>query len=217
MILKRLLIALAFLSMINLAALFVGAAYAWKHGWFQKERIREAVAVLGGHHDSPESATTKPAAGESKSETTPGERIRRSSDADQIARTELDRRRREIQDGWALLERRQIALVQAREAFETQKKEYEESLARRAESAGDDGLKRELEILSGIKAKEAKELLKLKKEADVVRILMTMEERKARKIVSECKTDEERSWIGRILEKLHDRNAVQAEALVAGK
>jgi hypothetical protein len=145
------------------------------------------------------------------------DRIRQDREAEQIARTELDRRSREIQDGWAMLERQQIALVQARESFEAQKKEYEEALARRAAASGDDGLKRELDILSGVKAKDAKELLKLKQDADVVRILMAIDERKARKIVSECKTDEERSWIGRIMEKLHERNAFQAEALVAGK
>lgn len=217
MILKRLVIALAILSMINLAALLVGAAYAGKHGWFQRDRLREAVAALNGENAVPETATTMPVADEPASEPTPDERIRRNTDAEQIARTELDRRSREIQDGWSMLERQQIALVQARESFESQKKEYEEAQKRRAEAAGDDGLKRELEILSGVKAKDAKELLKQKQDADVVRILLAMEERKARKIVSECKTDEERSWIGRILEKLHDRNAFQAEALVAGK
>jgi hypothetical protein len=215
--LKRMLISLAILSMINLAALIAGAAYAGKQGWFKRDRLREALMALNGAKRETPTPTTLPAEEAPATEAPPGERIRRSTDTEQIARTDLDRRVREIQDGWAMLERQQIALVQARESFEAQKKEYEEVLARRAAAAGDDGLKRELEILSGVKAKEAKELLKQKKEADVVRILMTMEERKARKIVSECKTDEERSWIGRILEKLHDRNAVQAEALVAGK
>ena len=220
MIFKRVMISLAILSMINLAALLGGAAYAWTQGWIERERIREAWVALSGAHEGGSAATTMPAAAEHESEAAgavAAERIRASSDADQIARTELDRRSREIQDGWAMLERQQIALVQARESFEARKKEYEEALARRAAASGDDGLKRELDILSGVKAKDAKELLKLKQDADVVRILMAIDERKARKIVSECKTDEERSWIGRILEKLHERNAFQAEALVAGK
>ena len=215
--LKRILISLAILSMINLATLVVGAAYAGKHGWFKRDRLREALMALNGVKGAAPAPATMPAAAEPPAEPPPGERIRRSTDADQIVRTELDRRSCEIQDGWTMLERQQITLVQARESFEAQKKEYEEALARRAAAAGDGCLKRELEILSGVKAKDAKELLKQKKEADVVRVLMMMEERKARKIVSECKTDEERSWIGRILETLHDRNAVQAEALVAGK
>lgn len=219
MILKRIMISLAILSMINLAAVFVGAAFAWNQGWFQRDRLRGALTALGGDRVTADETTSRPVAVEHETEAAgaaAAERIRRSSDADQIARTELDRRSREIQDGWAMLERQQIALVQARESFESRKKEYEEALARRAAASGDDGLKRELDILSGVKAKDAKELLKLKQDADVVRILMAMEERKARKIVSECKTDEERSWIGRILEKLHERNAFQAEALVAG-
>ena len=44
-----------------------------------------------------------------------------------------------------------------------------------------------------------------------------METRTGRKIIESCKTDEERLWIGRILEQLRQRNDRQAEALTAGQ
>lgn len=167
--------------------------------------------------ESDDETTTRPAGDESQRVITSSERIKRNKDADEIARTELERRKREIQNGWDLLERQQLALLKSQESFEETKKRQREEQQRRAEEAGDEGLKKELDILSGLKAKDAKELLKLKADADVVRIMLQMEPRKARKIVGECKKNEERLWIGRILEKLHERDAAQAEVLAAGK
>lgn len=211
---KRFLTALALLSMINMAALAVVAGLAWSKDYLQKDRLRNAYAVLTGEAD--DETTTKPAGDESQRVITSSERIKRNKDADEIARTELERRKREIQNGWDLLERQQLALLKSQESFEEAKKRQREEQLRRAEEAGDEGLKKELDILSGLKAKDAKELLKLKADADVVRIMLQMEPRKARKIVGECKKNEERLWIGRILEKLHERDAAQAEVLAAG-
>lgn len=201
--------------MINMTALAVVAGLAWSKDYLQKDRLRNAYAVLTG--DSEDDTTTMPAGDESQRVITSSERIKRNKDADEIARTELERRKREIQNGWDLLERQQLALLKSQESFEETKKRQREEQERRAEEAGDEGLKKELDILSGLKAKDAKELLKLKADADVVRIMLQMEPRKARKIVGECKKNEERLWIGRILEKLHERDAAQAEVLAAGK
>lgn len=211
---KRFLTALALLSMINMTALAVVAGLAWSKDYLQRDRLRNAYAVLTGEAD--DETTTKPAGDESQRVITSSERIKRNKDADEIARTELERRKREIQNGWDLLERQQLALLKSQESFEETKKRQREEQQRRAEEAGDEGLKKELDILSGLKAKDAKELLKLKADADVVRIMLQMEPRKARKIVGECKKNEERLWIGRILEKLHERDAAQAEVLAAG-
>lgn len=211
---KRFLTALALLSMINMTALAVVAGFAWSKDYLKKDRLRNAYAVLTGESD--DETTTRPAGDESQRVITSSERIKRNKDADEIARTELERRKREIQNGWDLLERQQLALLKSQESFEETKKRQREEQQRRAEEAGDEGLKKELDILSGLKAKDAKELLKLKADADVVRIMLQMEPRKARKIVGECKKNEERLWIGRILEKLHERDAAQAEVLAAG-
>lgn len=202
------------MSMINMTAAAVVVGLAWSKGWLEKDRLRNAYAVLTGEGD--DDATTKPADDKDGRVATSSEQIKKNKDAEEIARTELERRKREIQNGWDLLERQQLALLRSQESFEEQKKRHAEALERKAEEAGDEGLKKELDILSGLKAKDAKELLKLKDDADVVRIMLEMEPRKARKIVSECKKSEERLWIGRILEKLHDRDAAQAEVLAAG-
>lgn len=212
---KRLLTALALVSMMNMAAMAGLAGFAWSRDWLRRERLSRALAVLRGEEAGPAPATM-PAAETSAPGFDAAEQRRREQEAAAIARTELERRQREIRNGWELLERQQLAFVRAKEEWEEDRKRIEEEQRRREEEADDSGFRKELDILSGLKAKEAKELLRLKKDADVVRILLEMEPRKARKIVGECKKSEERLWIGRILEKLHDRNAVQAEVLAAG-
>lgn len=210
---KRVLIALAVVSMINMVAGGALLGVAWSRKWLEKDRVRKAWAIFTGEEE-PAAPTTMPA--ESAESAKPATLVRVRDGSDEFTRTELERRRREIQNGWELLERQQLALLKQKEDFEETKKRYAEEEERRAAEEEDAGFKKELEIIAGLKPKAAKEFLRLKDEADVVRVLMRLEPRTARKIVAECKTSEERQWMGRILEKLHQRDAIQAEVLAAG-
>lgn len=214
---KRIFTALSVVAMLNLAALAGLAVYARTQQWLTKDRVRRAIAVLKGDEKEP---SAKPTTMMAEIAPPPArssvEKRRRSEDLDEITRTELDRRRREIQDGWKLLETQQIALVRDREELEQTRARYVEEQRQLARSSGDNSVQKELEIIAGLKPKQAKELLRQKQDADVVALLKAMDDRKVRKIVGECKSEEERQWIGRILEQMHDRIATQAEVLSAG-
>jgi hypothetical protein len=214
---RRSFFVLSIVSMMNLAALIGYGTFAWNRGWLEKKRVHEALAVLrdGMKESSAAAATSRPAESPSM-EGGSGEQIRRNAEGDEVLRTELQRREQEIQNAWRLLETQQLALVRQKEDFDAEKKRVAAQLAARAAHGKDDGFEKELEILGGVKAKDSKELLRQKPEPDVVRILAALDVRKARKIVSECKTQEERLWIGRILDKLHERDAAQAEVLRGG-
>jgi hypothetical protein len=212
---KRLLTVLGMVAILNLAALAGLAGYAASNGWLTRDRVQRAVAALKGEEE-PAAAAAPEVAEEVKPTQSSGERIRRNQEVEERYLIELARREREIQDAWKLLETQGLALVREKEAFEEQKKRAAAEALVRAKESGDSGTQKELEIISGVKAKEAKDLLRQKDDADVVRILMAMEARKARQIVAACKASEERLWIGRILGKLRDSNATQAEALDAG-
>ncbi|HVP10475.1 MAG TPA: hypothetical protein VMV94_04710 [Phycisphaerae bacterium] len=212
---KRLITVIAIMAILNLAALAVLAGYAGSHGWLARERVQRAIAALKGEQEATAVAAEEAVMEAAKPQSS-GERIRRNQEVEERYLIELARREREIQDAWKLLETQGLALVREKEAFEEQKKRAAAEAQARAKESGDSGLQKELEIISGVKAKEAKDLLRQKDDADVVRILMAMEARKARQIVAACKASEERLWIGRILGKLHDSNAAQAEALGAG-
>jgi len=214
---KRLLVAISLMSVLNMAALCGLFGYAWMQGWMTPDRVRRACAVLVG-----EEAEGADVASEGEAEEVVGDAraasdlIRGNKEADERYRIELVRRKKEIENGWAQLQLQQLALVQRQEAFDGDKTRFAKQREQLAKKEGDSGFQAELDTLSAIDAKSAKELLKLKSDADVVRILMAMDGRKRSKIVKACKTNEERLWIGRMMEKFHDSAVAQAEDLGSG-
>lgn len=214
---KRVFTVLSAVALVNMLALGGVLGYAKSKHWLTKERIRKAFAALQEDEHHEVAPTTMPAMAKAPQHEAPSdERMRRMRELDEITRTELDRRTREIQDGWKLLETQQLTLVRDRESLEGAKAALAEMEKKKAEQTGESGLQKEAEIIGGLKAKQAKELLRQKQDADVVALLKGMDDRKVRKIVGECKSEEERHWIGRILEMIRDGRAAQAEVLNAG-
>lgn len=212
---KRLWTAVSIMAVLNLTALAGFTAHAWNQGWLQPDRVHRAIAELKGTR---EELATAPAVEDEvrKPTASAADRIRRNEEAAEKQRIELARREREIKDGWKLLEAQQLALLRKREALEDRVMQFEADKEKAAKEKGDSGVQKELDIIAGITPKAAKELLKLKPDAEVARILLAVDNRKVNKIVKQCKTNEERLWIGRILEKLHDRDAARAEDPGAG-
>lgn len=185
-------------------------------GQLGSERISRVLRTLRDNAPSSPSAASAPASQAAAS--MPASRPAGDDDASIRARgLALERREREIADQWNLLREAQIELVRDREKFSTERQEWEAALKRQAQEAALSGAAKELDYLSSIKAEIAKDLLRQKKDPDVVGLMLQMETRTGRKIIESCKTDEERQWIGRILEQLRQRNQRQAEALGAGK
>ena len=213
---RRVIHIIAVIAMAQLLVLsgFVGTL-AWR-GALGQERLESALRALRGDAQTSPAAATQSAS--QPAATRPArELLPEDEDAARIRRVELDRRQREIADQWDMVQSAQVALLREREKFAADKKEWETALKRQAEEAALSGAAKEMEYLSGIKAEMAKDLLRQKKDPDVVGILLQMESRTGRKIIEACKTDEERLWIGRILEQLRQRNDRQAEALTAGQ
>lgn len=214
--------ALILTIVMNFLALLGLAGYAWQNGWLAPERVRAAVAVLT--EDADESADDAEAMKEGAAAgddvvadgQTVDKTLRKSRQAEERFRIELERRDRELQDAFALLETRWLELVRQQEQLQSERDRFEAERQRVAEETGSDGIKAEIATLATVDAKTAKALLQLKDDADVVRILMAMGDRKRAKIVKQCKTDEERRWIERILEKFHESSVAQAEDLGAG-
>ncbi|MCB9851817.1 MAG: hypothetical protein H6819_01875 [Phycisphaerales bacterium] len=210
---------LAMLAVIHVLG-FVGlGAYAYNKGWLAPDRVRAAAAALTGEEKS--ATTTQPASGEAivAAPATGAQRIdniiQRNEEAEERYRIELERRDRELRDAFALLETKWLEVVRQQETLEAQKKQFEAEQERLASEAGNSGLQAEIDTLASVDAKTALPLLRQKDDADVVRILMAMDERKRTKIVKQCKSTEERQWIGRILEQFHENSVAQAEALGA--
>lgn len=201
---------LAIVLALNVLAGAGWGAYEWRARGITTRHVREAFAVLVSKPAPALPPSSQPEATEPR--TTPGA----DEPPVEIVREELIRREREVADQWALIRAAQLALLRDREAFEAEKKEFAAALEHRSASEGGSGYQRELAYLESVKPKLARDLLRQKKDVDVVEIMLAIDARVGRKIIDACRTEEERLWMGRILEQLRQRNDRQAEVLASG-
>ena len=214
---KGVLGALALLAAVHGLALAGLGGYAWQQGWLSPDRVRAAAQVLMTGVPAQEAAS---AASTGPAEAPPLAKsaetlIRRDEETEEQYRIELARRDREIRDAYALLETKWLDVVRQQEALEAERRRFDAEQERVALEAGNSGRQAEIDTLSSVDAKTALALLRQKSDADAVRILMEFDERKRAKVVKECKTEEERRWIGRILEQFHEESVATAEDLDA--
>jgi len=212
---KRLYFVMSVVAMANLAALAGIVFVARSRGYLTPERVQAAAAALRGELSTSQ-PTTMVASSRPVEIVPSAEQIARNDAADQIRRAELERREREIEHAWQQLETQQLAVLRQKEDLEAAMKRRDAEAEARAKATGDSGWEKQVALIASLKAKTAKDLLREKPEPEVVRIFMELDARKTQKIIETCKSTEERQWIGRILEQLHERNASQAEALSAG-
>lgn len=212
---KRMFTVMAILAVLNLTLLAGLGGYAWRQGWLTPERVELAVAALRGETSEDETTDEEDTSGAARPVVS-DDRFVRGEQTVRIRRAELSRREREIEHAWQYLESQQLAFLKEKESFDDFRKRTADEAAERDKRTGDDGWQRELKYYGTVKAKLAKQLLRGKPDADVVRVMLGLNARQGKKIIEQCKTAEEREWIGRILSMLRDSNAAQAEALVAG-
>ena len=188
--------------------------YAGYSGMFAGDRLKAAFGALRGIGPSAAAASQPAEVGEKMTDlaaSQPDEEV----GAD-VLRAELAQRESDVRHQWEMIRAAQLQLLRDREQFEQEKKDATAMASRREKPDGGEGYARELEYLSSIKAKSAKDFLRMKKDADVVEILVALEPRVGRKIIDACKSQDDRLWMGRILEQLRQRNHDQAEVLASG-
>lgn len=216
---KAIVSVLALLAVVHGIAFAALGTYAWQHGWVEPERVRAAAMVLVNGveeqtADAPDNADERNSDG-SPSTANTNERIRSNEEAEERYRIELERRDREIRDAYALLETKWLDVLRQQETLEAERQRFKAEQERLALEEGSSGRQAEIDTLASVDAKTSLSLLKQKPDADVVRILMEFDDRKRAKIVKECKSEEDRLWIGRILEQFHEESVATAEDLDA--
>ncbi|UCG33034.1 MAG: hypothetical protein JSU68_00080 [Phycisphaerales bacterium] len=162
------------------------------------ERVDQIAAVLRGEPPVQAAPTTQPTTQPVEAETAET-RLARAREETDLASLALERRRREIADRHRLAEalvmdvvRRQEALSSDRSAFEDQQRKIEEERLH-------EGFVKELALLTSVKPKVRRDMLINKSDADVVKLMMEMDERAGKQVIEACKTKEEKVWISRIL------------------
>lgn len=202
---KRLYHMFALLAIINLFAVGGLVAFLFATGKLNAERVDQVAMVLRGEFPEIEAPTTQPAIVEAPPQRS-GEEIARVQAQKEFYALISDRHKRESEDRRALNQGIQLRVQRQLEEIERKQEAFREQRKEISEQAQQDGFQQALEMYSSMDPKLAKDLLKTSKEADVVQLLMTMDENRRKKIINACKANEDRLWVGRILNQIQQLN-----------
>lgn len=206
---KRVYHILALMALINLFAVAGLIGFLVYSGKLTRERADQIAAILRGE----ELAGASSAAASQPAATTTAPAGSRETIARDQARKELyalmaERHLREMEDRRLLNQQIQLDVNRQLEKIEQDKKSFEEQRQELAEVNRQDGFERELALFNSIDPKNARDQLKMRKDADAVLLMMKMDEGRARKVVDACKTDDEKLWIGRILIQMQKQDTL---------
>ena len=199
---KRLYHMIALLALINLFAIGGLVGFLFATGKLNAERVHQIATVLHGQSPQPSAATTQPVQPEP-----PPQRSR-----EEIARIQAQkeyytliagRYQRELEDRRALNQAIQHDVLLKLEQIEAKQKTFRQDRQKVLDQTQQDGFQQVLDMYSSMTPKLARDLMRSgMKDPDVVRLLMAMDENARKNIINACKTDEERLWIGRILNQI---------------
>jgi hypothetical protein len=199
---KRLFNMLVLVALINLFALIGFVGYLFVSGKLNEKRINQMAMVLRGEYDEEESPTMRPAA-KADAPIRSAEEIALAKERERYNELMGERRIREIEDRRRLGEDTRMEVDRLLREVTEQERRVREQLEAVREEKKLAGFEKQLEYFSKMDPKRAKHLMmKEMKEADVVQLLMSMDESRVPKIIDKCKTDEELNWIGRILTQI---------------
>lgn len=194
---------ISLLAIINLSGLIGAGLYLWMSGRLTMERAEIVAQVLRGEYppeEAPEEAT-----GPGEAERAETQIAQAQAQAGTLLRL-LGREYRETEDRQRLVDAAMLDVIRRQEQLEAERGSFRQQQQALLEQRAQDGFQKELELLQSAKPKTRKELLRRKADADVVRVLMAMDERQGKQVIDACRTPEELAWIGRILHRIETFN-----------
>jgi len=199
---KRLYHMLALLALVNLFAVAGLIGFLFATGRLNAERVEQIAIVLRGEFPEPEVAVTAAAEPEAPPEASQAE-IARLRAKQEYYGLLAERHKREIEDRRSLAQATQVETMRLLEEIEEKRKAFKAERTETLEEERQAGFEKELELFAKMDPGMAKDLLKARKDADVVRLLSEMDVNRAKKIIDTCKKKEEdKVWIVRIVEQL---------------
>jgi hypothetical protein len=217
-------------SVIAVATLLAGGTfvgYLTGTGKLSASRIETIAGVLRGELDPPLQThapevgpTTAPvAAAPAEPRGSTESELRDLRQRQHLETLENERAARDLAAQRLLLDQVLQHVVQEQERLANDKTEFAKQREKIKDTARDVGFQKELELVSGLQPRQAKEhLLRLwqKQPADAVRLLNAMDEGRARRILEQFKTPEELQTQSDLLEQIR-LQGMEGHASTSGK
>ncbi len=199
---------------IALATLLAGGGfvgYLFGTGRLSMQRLEAIAGVLRGEFDdrSPPTDAVAVAAPTSAPVQEPpvstAEELQSVRKRERLELLATERAVRDLEAQRRLLDQVLQHVVQEQERLSIEKKEFAQQREKIKTAAEDEGFQKELELVSGLQPRQAKEhILRLwqKQPADAVRLLSAMDETRAKRILEQFKTAEELQTQTDLLEQI---------------
>jgi len=185
-------------------------------GRLDAAKAKKIASVLRGAEDTkhagPAPTSSQPASQPVLAKAS-GEKIEQELIAEELRRLSDDRRRRDLADRKSLVDSAMLKFTREREAWNKPLSDFEQAQKLASHERQQMGMDREVNIVSGLSAKNARDMLKKRPMPDAVRILMAMKPRTATEIIESCKTPEEKAWAVQVLQELSNEDKGRAEQI----
>jgi hypothetical protein len=215
---KRIYHILALIALVAVFALAGFTGFLFGTGRLSAQRVDQIAMVLRGEFPKPAAA---PASQPATQPAPPAPQPSRAEIARMQAQKEYyelagERLRAEADQRRQLNQRIQLDITRESEHLEARRQEEDKARPRKPgppTPAQSQAMEKELEVFSTMDPKLARDLLMNRKEPDAIQLFMQLEPNRVKKIVDACKTEEERTWIGRILNQLHNMDSERADGV----
>ncbi len=204
--------AVAVLSLSLLLSSGGMAGYLYFNGRLTSERIEQIAAILRGEtlgapvpasQPAASQPTSQPAAEESHAPT--ADELHAARRHEYLESLRLERARRDLEAQQRLVQHALQKLISEQEAFSQSKEEYESQRDAAQKTAQDEGFAKELEYVTGLSPKLAKEhiLRSWQKEpADTVRLFLRIDAGRGKRILEQFKSPDELKVMHELLERV---------------
>jgi hypothetical protein len=216
--------ALAIIALSTLLSTSGLAAYLFSVGRLNVERLETIAAVLRGESlvapgaaeaaAAPPPPSSQPALAQAEGAPT-AEELREARRRGHIESLRLERARRDLEAQQRLLQLAMQQLIAEQESFTLQKSDFEQQRERLLKAELDEGFAKELEYVSGLPPKLAKEhILRSweKHPVDAVRLFMRIDAGRGKRILEQFKSPAELRIMHELLERVRLSGATQAPA-----
>ncbi|MFH1745720.1 MAG: hypothetical protein ABIG44_01615 [Planctomycetota bacterium] len=203
------------LSIAAIATLLAGAGlvtYLVFAGHLTSERMQMAAAALRGDLDDQTPIAAEDMVAAEESDQPRGQsaaEVRAARQRNHLQSQMLERARCDVDARQRLLDQALQELLNEQEQFDDSKSAWSQSRRKMTDEIQDVGFEREVELVSGLPAKNAKAHIMRMWEhspADAVRLVMRLDVGITKKILAQMKTPAEQEIMSQLLEQLRNQN-----------
>ncbi|MCH8879758.1 MAG: hypothetical protein IID34_07735 [Planctomycetes bacterium] len=194
--------ALALFALIHLLILLGVVGYAYQTGRIDRAKIEQISAIIrGDQSETPEAVAdgadaTPEADGQAESSE---DLIEQAMKRDEMERLQRERALADLRNLDLLVNRRMLKLQRDQEAHDRSVTRQNEQVNKRRENEENAARQATIKTIGGLAPKKARDFMMNLPQADAVKILLTLPDRKRKGILEACKTPDQTRWRDKVL------------------